>query len=244
MGIELIVEDNADAASSRAADIVAAAISRKPRLSVVFATGNSPMALYAELARRQAEGLVDARGVKAFQLDAYLGTADTDPRSLFGWMDRAVLQPLSIPPERVVRFPERIDDPQAACEAFAQEIERSGGFDLSILGLGPNGHLGFNEPPSDETATTRAIGLTPESVASNAVYWGGEDHVPRGALTVGMDALLAARQTVLVVLGARKHAILHAALEGPVTPDVPASFLQGAANVTVVADRAAWTGRD
>ena len=102
--------------------------------------------------------------------------------------------------------------------------------------------LGFNEPPADPQSSTRMVDLTEESIESNARYWGGRDQVPRRALTAGMAALLTARQTLLLVSGPHKHDILHRTVEGAVTSEVPASYLQGAANVTVIADRAAWHG--
>ena len=242
MAIEVVVEKDAERASETGARLFAAMLRRNPRLTAVLATGNTPMGLYARLAAMQAAGEVDARGMTVFQLDAYLGVSDDDPRSLYGWMDRSFLTPLAIPPSQIVRFPEVVDDSDRACAAFAARIEAGGGFDLTVLGLGSNGHLGFNEPPSDAGSTTRVMRLTPESIASNAVYWGGEDRVPRLSMTVGMDALMGSRKIVLVVLGAHKRDILRRSVEGPVTPDVPASFLQRAADVTVIADEAAWSG--
>src|SRR5205807_8145018 len=118
----------------------------------------------------------------------------------------------------------------------------AGGYDLSVLGLGPNGHLGFNEPPCDAEVPTRMVELTEASIESNTHYWGGRERVPRRAVTAGMAQLLAARQTLLVVSGAHKREILLRAVIGPITPDVPASYLQQVANVTVLADRAAWSG--
>lgn len=240
--MEVVVERDAEGVSETGARLVADMLRRKPCLTAVLATGNTPMGLYGRLAAMQAAGEVDASQMTVIQLDAYLGVTDDDARSLFGWMDRSVLTPLGIPTSNVVRFPEVVDDPDRECAAVAARIEAAGGVDLTVLGLGPNGHLGFNEPPSDASATTRVVRLTPESIVSNAVYWGGEDTVPRLSMTVGMDALIKSRKTLLVVLGAHKRAILRRSVEGPVTPDVPASFLQRAPDVTVVADEAAWIG--
>jgi glucosamine-6-phosphate deaminase len=132
-----------------------------------------------------------------------------------------------------------VEDLTEMCCAYDEAVAQEGGLDLSVLGLGPNGHLGFNEPPADPDSSTRVVTLSPESVTSNARYWGASDRVPRKAVTAGMRVLLAARHTVLVVSGAHKRDILRRALVGPETPDVPASFLRRAAGVTVVADRAA-----
>jgi glucosamine-6-phosphate deaminase len=186
--------------------------------------------------------LIDTSRLRVFQLDAYLGLAPNDPRALFGWTRRSFIEPLGIAEANVVRLAGDAPDPWEACHRYEAAVREVGGFDISILGLGPNGHIGFNEPPSPPDAPTRLVDLTPESIVSNARYWGGEEQVPRRALTCGMNLLLASRRTLLVVSGAHKHQILHRAVEGPQTPEVPASYLQSASNVTVLADRAAWQG--
>ncbi|HET7095242.1 MAG TPA: 6-phosphogluconolactonase, partial [Thermomicrobiales bacterium] len=149
------------------------------------------------------------------------------------------LTPWRVPPQQVTRLPSRSDDFTAACGAYEAALEAAGGLDLCILGIGPNGHLGFNEPPVARDAPTRVVELTPASIASNAAYWGGADQVPRRAITAGMRVILSARQTILLASGEHKRDILRQALTGPVTPDVPASYLQTIDGVSVYADRAA-----
>lgn len=241
--MRVIVTDDHEAMSRTAADALAAAIAAKPDATVLVATGNTPMRLYEELADRRQRGQLDTSRLRAFQLDEYLGLAANDRRSLFGWMRRAFVEPLGIPAGQVVRLAGDAADPATACAAFDGAVAAAGGIEISILGLGPNGHLGFNEPPSAADAATRIVELTPESVESNGPYWGGTDEVPRRALTAGMNTLLAARQTLLVVSGAHKRNILDLAVTGPMTAEVPASFLQEAAGVTIFADRAAWGDR-
>ena len=240
--MELIIVDDYETLSRRSADWLMEAIRQKPDAAIVAATGDTPMGMYRELAERRSRGLIDTSRLHVFQLDAYLGLAPDDRRSLFGWMHRSLIEPLGISETNVVRLAGDAPDPSEACRAYAAAVREAGGFDISILGLGPNGHLGFNEPPSPADAPTRVVDLTPESMISNARYWGGEEHVPRQALTCGMDLLLSARRTLLVVAGAHKHQILQRAIEGPQTPEVPASYLQRASDVTVLADRAAWQG--
>lgn len=238
--MELLIVDDYEALARAGADWMAAAIATQPDAAIVVATGDTPMGVYRELAARRARGLIETARLRVFQLDAYLGLAPDDRRSLYGWMYRSFIEPLGIPEANVVRLPGDAPDPEAVCAAYDAAVRHTGGFDLSILGLGPNGHLGFNEPPSPPDAPTRIVDLTPESIVSNARYWGGADQVPRRALTCGMNLLLAARRTLLVVSGAHKRDILHRAVRGPVTPEVPASYLQTAPRVTVLADRAAW----
>ncbi|MBB6015030.1 glucosamine-6-phosphate deaminase [Deinococcus radiopugnans] len=224
----LDIQPNPEQLAQAAADFISAQVKAKPDLSVLVATGHTPMPTYAELARRVRAGEVNFSRVTAVQLDEYLGIDDDDPRSLWSWMRRSFVAPLGL--TRTVR----LDSPRQ----FEAAIRELGGLDLAILGLGPNGHLGFNEPPSPPDAPTRTLALTPASLASNAAYW-GELAVPTGAITAGMDVILAARQTLLLVGGAHKREVLHAALERPETPEVPASFLRRTA-LTVIADEAAW----
>jgi glucosamine-6-phosphate deaminase len=237
--MDITVVEDAAALARAGADLVAATIRARPDAALVVATGETPMGVYRELAERRARGELETARLRVFQLDAYLGLAVDDRRSLYGWTLRSFVLPLGVPLANVVRLPGDAVDPEAACRAYAAAAREAGGFDLAILGLGPNGHLGFNEPPSPADAPTRLVDLTPESVASNARYWGGEDQVPRRALTCGMDLLLAARRALLVVSGAHKRDILRSAVDGPETPDVPASYLRRSPSATVLADRAA-----
>lgn len=238
--MRLIVADNYDAMSRSAADELVSVITNRPLASVMLATGNTPMGLYQELANRRRKGQFDASRLRVFQLDEYLGLGPNDRRSLYGWMLRSFVEPLGISIENVVRLPTNSDDPDAACAAFEKTILAAGGIDVAILGLGPNGHLGFNEPPAAADSPTRVVDLTSASIQSNGPYWGGTEQVPRRALTTGMRILLGARQTLLVVSGAHKRDILSRTVSGPITPNVPASLLQTAPNVVVLADRAAW----
>lgn len=209
------------------ADWLAHRITRKPDLTILVATGQTPMGMYGHLAARVQAGTLDCSRVTAVQLDEYMGLEPDDPRSLRGWMERAFVFPLGI--RNVVP----LDDPAT----FTARLRDLGGLDVAVLGLGPNGHLGFNEPPSSPDAPTREVTLTPESLESNRGYWDGLA-VPTQAITAGMDVILAARETLLLVSGTHKQAILGAALDGPQTPDVPASFLRRTA-LTVLADREA-----
>jgi len=237
--MRLIVTKDYAAMSDAAADYVADFIRTNPDASLTPATGSTPVGLYEELALRRQRGRLDASRLRIFQLDEYLGIAADDSRSLYGWLQRALLQPMGIPTDNVVSLPGNAPDPLAACHAYHAAVVAAGGLDLALLGLGPNGHLGYNDPPADANSTTRLLKLSESSLQGAANYFGGYDRVPRQALTMGMDLLLAARHKLLVVSGAHKREILRQALLGPVTPDVPASYLQQAANVTVIADEAA-----
>jgi glucosamine-6-phosphate deaminase len=237
--VNLIELENARQVSRVAALLTASLLRSRPSMNVVAATGNTPMATYRELSELQRAGMFSARDLRLFQLDEYVGVGPSDPRSLVAWTRRAFARPLGIPDERFVHFASDDDDPEEACERYQRAVAALGGFQLAILGLGPNGHLGFNEPPSGPEAATRVVPLAPESLSSNARYWGGAHPVPTHAMTAGMDILLASQLIVLLVVGAEKRSILRRVLTGSVSSEVPASHLRERANAIVIADRAA-----
>jgi glucosamine-6-phosphate deaminase len=232
--IRVVVADDYEALSQTAADAIAATLARKPDALLLLATGDTPMGAYRELAERHARGELDTSQLVAAQLDEYAGLAENDRRSLLGWMQRSFLEPLDVPEERTIRLDARSAEPDVVCREYDAAVAAAGGFELAILGLGPNGHLGFNEPPIERDAPTRLVPLTRESIRSNARYWGDEGDVPREALTCGMASILQARQVLLVVSGPHKREILRRTLTEPPTPDVPASWLQQAAGEVVV----------
>jgi len=237
--LSIVVVTDPEELACVGADLVAEEIAANPTSRIVVPTGRTPLGLYRELGRRREGGAFDMSEATVFQLDEYLGIGPEDRRTLFGWMDRSFLSPLGIPDAHVVRLPTG-GDLERACAAYDREVAGNGGYDLAILGLGANGHLGFNEPPVDRAAPTREVVLSAESIASNGNYWGVADDVPPRAVTIGMGPLLAARRILLVVSGTGKHAIVHRAVHGPVSPAVPASYLQDADDVTVLTDRSAW----
>jgi glucosamine-6-phosphate deaminase len=237
----IIAEDYAALSQAAAAQIAMTAVVN-PTAAVVVATGNTPVGTYKALAVMQGEGKFDPSGWKVFQLDEYLGLAKDDKRTLWGWMERMFVDPLGLDAARITRLPCDTADADASCKAYDAAVAQAGGFDLAILGLGPNGHLAFNEPPADEHAPTRALTLSEESLASNSAYWGGRDQVPLRAMTAGMAPLLAAKRVVLLVSGKGKHDIFKRVTQGSVTADVPASFLQRHPNVLVICDRDAAYG--
>lgn len=236
-GVRLTVTDRGADFDAAGAALIAEAIEPVPGAAVVVATGRTPMGVYARLARELRAGT--ASTLRVFQLDEYVGVTPEDRRSLAAWTRRSFVEPLGVDPRSVVWLDGLADDLRAVCRDYDDAVEAAGGLDLAVLGLGPNGHLGFNEPPSDPSSPTRVVSLSEASMASNAGYAPGLP-VPATALTAGLDVLLAARRVVLLVSGAGKNDIVHRALEGPVTPAIPASFLQHHPELHVLVDRDAW----
>ena len=237
--MKIIVTKDYAALSQAVADFVADFVKAKPGAALVLPTGESPLGLYRELIARYQRGTFDPSQLRIFQLDEYLGVAPDDEHSFYDWIQHAFLKPLAIPADHLVGLAGDTTDPAAACRAYHEAVMAAGGLDLALLGLGPNGHLGYNDPPADAATPTRVLDLSESSLQGSARHFGGLDRVPRQALTCGMDLLLGAKQKLLMVAGAHKREILRQTIEGPVTPQVPASYLQRAEHVTLIVDEAA-----
>lgn len=244
--MKLIVVEDYAALSQAAADWVVTQIAAKPEAIAVFPTGNTPIGLYDVLRQRREAGQVDASGLQVRLLDEYADLAPEDPYTFANWLTRKFLQPMAIPPAQLVTLPRKSPQIAVDCARYDAELAAAGGLDFAVLGLGPNGHLGYNDPPAADDAPTRLLNLSDSSIETSVDYFDGDRaRVPHQAITLGMAPLLAARQLLLIVSGAGKRTILHQSLSGPITPEVPASYLQQVADkVTVIADRAAYGAKE
>ncbi|MDX2185823.1 MAG: 6-phosphogluconolactonase [Opitutaceae bacterium] len=235
----VVLKDPQSVADTSAAWVAKALLNPSVR-NVQPAMGNSPQELYARLPRLLAGHLDEVRArLRVYQMDEYADLLPGDDRLLATWMAKTFTGPLGISRENVFYLLGFGSDPEASCRAFDFHLEGAGGLDVLVAGLGPNGHVGFNEPPSAPDTPSRMVPLAPESIRSNATYWGGEDRVPPHAVTTGLGPMLRARATVFVVNGAHKRNILEQTLLGPVSDLVPASHFREQNNVVLVADRAA-----
>jgi glucosamine-6-phosphate deaminase len=231
---------DAQAAGGAAADVVSAAIDGDPNAAISFPTGATPLAMFDVLAARAARGEIDFSGISVYCLDEYVAVTVEDPNSLTRWLWDAFLSRIGIRPDQLHTLPVTADDPVAAAAEVDEAIASRGGLDLAILGLGPNGHIGYNEPGSSADSRTRVITLTPESRSQASAYWEGALQIPDRAMTMGVGTLLEAKQIVLLVTGEAKADMLRRSLEEPMSADVPASWLRIAGpRLTVIADEAA-----
>jgi len=228
------------AASEAAADVVTSVIHDNPYAAISFPTGSTPLGMFDVLAARAARGEIDFSNVTVFCLDEYIGVTVEDPNSLTRWLWDALLTRIGITPDRLHTLPVIANDPVAAATEYEEAITARGGLDLAILGLGPNGHVGYNEPGSSADSRTREIALTPESLTQASAYWEGAVAIPGQAMTIGVGTLLESKQILLLVTGDAKAGILRRALEEPMSADVPASWLRIAGpRLSVIADEAA-----
>ncbi|MFI7581188.1 glucosamine-6-phosphate deaminase [Kocuria kalidii] len=240
--MDVVVVPTAVDVATYAADLVAARIAAEPGMVLGVATGSSPVGIYRELARRRTEGTLELSHLTCFALDEYVGLAPGHPRSYAAYLDREIARPWGLASSRV-RVPEASrPDLEAAAAEYEQEIAAAGGIDLQILGIGTNGHIGFNEPISSLSSRTRVAALTAQTRTDNARFFDGPDDVPTRCLTQGLGTILEARQVVLVAQGERKAAAVAAAVEGPVAARCPASVLQFHPRTVLVLDEAAASG--
>ncbi len=237
----VVVVADAHAVSLQAAAIVAALVAARPRAVLGLAAGTTPVGLYHELGRRHAGGL-DFAGITAFALDDYLDLAPGHPAGLDRVFHDHLLAGTNLPPSALHLPGNGIGpgaDLAAACAAFEAAIAAAGGIDLQILGIGGNGHIGFNEPGCSLAGRTRPVRLSAATRAANAGAFPPGEAVPEAAVTLGIGTILAARRILLLATGAAKAAVVAAAIEGPVTARLPASALQLHPDATVLLDEAA-----
>jgi glucosamine-6-phosphate deaminase len=238
--MEVIIRPDADRAARLVARLIARELRANPSLVIGLATGRTMERVYDELARKHRDEKLDFSLCRTFNLDEYVGLAPDDPRSYRGYMNRCLFTRVNLDP-RNTHLPDGMaPDYAAAARRYEDLIRKAGGIDLQLVGIGEDGHIGFNEPLSALRSRTREKALTPATIAQNAPFFGGDPaNVPRRAITMGVGTILDADQIVMLVTGAAKADILARAVEGPITAMVTASALQLHPCCKVVVDEAA-----
>jgi glucosamine-6-phosphate deaminase len=228
--------DLARAVGERFATLLAA----KPDAVLGLATGRTPLATYAELRHLHLAGQADFSRASTFNLDEFAGIGPTHPGSFRRYMDMKLFDSINIDRARIHFLDGLASDTEAECARYEAEIDRSGGIDLQMLGIGANGHIGFNEPGEDLVARTHRVRLHETTRRDNATQFGGDmTAVPHEALSMGMGTILKGATILLMATGARKARCVERAIIGPVTTRLPASFLQLHRDVDLYLDRAA-----
>jgi glucosamine-6-phosphate deaminase len=236
--MEVIIQPSAMDAAHLAARIIADLVRRKPHAVLGLATGATPPATYAELVRMQQRGELDLRRIITFNLDEFVGLDEYHRCSCHRYMKEHLFDPIGLPRTQIHIPPALASDVPAACHAYEQSIAAAGGIDLQLLGIGPDGHIGFNEPTSSLASRTRIKTLAASTVtAQQAIF--GDDPVPRHVITMGIGTIRDARHCVLVATGAHKADAVARTVEGPVSAMVPASALQHHPETTVIVDEEA-----
>jgi len=234
---EIVIVADAAAAGAIVADEIARLVRANPEAVLGLATGSTPVPVYAALPSRLAG--VDVSHVRGFALDEYVGLDPAHPESYRSVLTREVVEPLGLDPARVFVPNGSLDGIEHAGDDYERVLAEAGGVDLQILGIGTDGHIGFNEPGSSFASATRVKTLTRQTRQDNARFFDSIDDVPRHCITQGLGTILRARHLVLLAFGKGKAEAVAGAVEGPVTASLPASAIQLHPHATVVIDDAA-----
>ena len=225
--------------SRKAANIISAQVIMKPNCVLGLATGSTPIGTYAQLVEWYNKGDLDFSEVTTVNLDEYKGLPRTNDQSYYYFMHQHLFDRVNIDPERT-NVPNGMEpDAEKECGRYEELIRSLGGVDLQLLGLGHNGHIGFNEPGEAFEKETHCVDLTESTIEANKRFFASADDVPKQAYTMGIKTIMQAKKILIVVNGENKADIVKRAFFGPVTPEVPASILQLHNDVTLVGDEAA-----
>lgn len=230
--------------SRKAANMISAQVIMKPNCILGLATGSSPVGTYKQLIERYEKGDLDFSNVTSINLDEYKGLGAEDDQSYRYFMNTNLFDHINIDKARTF-VPNGLEpDSAKACEDYNKIIDTSGGIDLQLLGLGHNGHIGFNEPADTFASGTHCVDLTESTIAANTRFFASEADVPRQAYTMGIRNIMQARKVLVVVSGRDKAEILKKVVCGPITPQVPASVLQLHRDAVIIADEEAMSLMD
>jgi glucosamine-6-phosphate deaminase len=230
-------------AATACAAFIAAEVRARPESVIGLPTGRSPINFYKALVALRERGELELSRATTFNLDEFLGLSPDDPTSFRAYMERHLLRHVNLAPERIHFFDGGAPDAESECARYDAAVAAAGGFDLVLLGIGPNGHIAFNEPGESLRATSHRVLLSRETRQTLAPLVGDDaSRVPMAALTLGVAPLIQARQVHLLAFGANKAAQVTAMVHGPITPRCPASFLQLHPNVHLWLDTVAASG--
>lgn len=230
--------------SYTAARLIAAQVVSKPDSVLGLATGSSPVGTYQKLIQWHKAGILDFSGCSAVNLDEYVGLTKDDPQSYAYFMRTNLFDQINLPESRR-NIPDGTDpDAEKECARYDKVIKDLGGIDLQLLGIGRNGHIGFNEPGDAFVRDTNCVELTQSTIEANKRFFDREEDVPRRAYTMGVGAIMLAKKVLLIASGEDKAEAVRATVQGPITPRVPASILQLHRDFVLVGDEGALSGLD
>ena len=237
--MEFIVTKNYEEMSRKAADVIASLVASKPDCTLGLATGSTPEGLYAQLVKDYEDGKISFKDVTTFNLDEYRGLDHDHVQSYHYFMAKHLFDNVDIDKD-ATHVPDGSNpDADAACAEYEAAIKAHGGVDIQLLGLGHNGHIGFNEPNTEFVKETNCVKLTQSTIEANSRLFDSIDEVPTEAYTMGIGTIMRAKKVLVVANGKGKAEIVKKAFFGPVTPEVPASVLQFHPDVTVIVDEEA-----
>ena len=237
--MKIIKAKTYDELSRKAANVISSQIILKPNSVLGLATGSSPIGTYDQLIERYRQGDLDFSQIKTVNLDEYLGLDRSNDQSYYYFMNHHLFEHVNIVPENT-HIPNGMEqDTEKACADYEAIVQSLGGIDLQLLGLGNNGHIGFNEPGTPFETRTHCVALAESTIQANSRFFEKLEDVPTKACTMGTKTIMSAKKILIIVNGAGKADIVNKAFFGPVTPEVPASILQMHPDVTLIADEEA-----
>ena len=239
--MNLIICENYEEMSKAAADLVAQQLEDKPNSVLGLATGSTPVRMYEILGEMNKDGKVDFKDASSFNLDEYYPIGADNDQSYHYFMEKNLFSKINIPKERTHILDGMCDDTKEECQNFEKMIKASGGIDLQILGIGQNGHIGFNEPNQNLKSMTHLTDLTQNTIVANSRFFDDISDVPTQALTMGIGTILKAKKIVLLANGANKHKAVRSLLTPDISTEIPASMLKVHPDVTLICDRAAYS---
>lgn len=237
--MQFIIEETYEDVSRAAADIIAEQIQSKPAAVLGLATGSTPIGTYEELIAKFKRGELSFKDITTFNLDEYAGLDGDHDQSYRWFMNYHLFDNVDIDKVRTHVPSGNSDDPEKMCEDYEKAIEEAGGVDLQLLGLGHNGHIGFNEPCDEFPVATHYVELTQSTIEANSRLFNSIDEVPTAAYTMGIGTIMKAKKVLLLATGEGKAEIVKKAFKGEVTPQVPASILQSHPDCTIILDKEA-----
>ncbi len=232
--MEIIETETRKELAQKAAQIISETVIKKPNCVLGLATGSTPLETYAELSEMNKAGKLDFSKVQTVNLDEYVGLSAEHEQSYAYFMDKNLFSKINIKKENTNIPNGMAQDLAKECERYDKLIDNLGGIDLQLLGIGNNGHIGFNEPDNEFTKNTHEVNLTDSTIKANSRFFEKESDVPKAALTMGIDSIMKAKKILLIAYGKEKFEILSKAIKGEVTPKIPASIIKLHSDVTVI----------
>lgn len=243
--MNIIIEENYEDLSRTAAELLEEEILRDKNIVLGLATGSTTKGMYRELVKKHKEEGLDFSNVKSFNLDEYIGLDPENPGSYWYFMQENFFKHINIKRENAIVPNGNVKDLERYCKDYDTIIKNAGGIDVQILGVGTNGHIGFNEPDKKLSAGTTVVELKDSTIKDNSRFFESIDEMPRTAITMGIGSILKAKKIILLANGVKKHDAINKLLnETTIYTEFPLSFLRAHPNVTVIIDKEAYSGKE
>lgn len=237
--MRIIIEKDYQTLSKKAALILASQITLKPNSNLGLATGGTPLAMYKNLIKMYKKDEIDFSKVQTFNLDEYCGLSESNPNSYHYYMNHNFFNQINIKKDRINIPNGNAKNLNKECREYENSIKKAGGIDLQVLGIGSNGHIGFNEPAKNLNVNTEIVKLTKETITANSRFFESKADVPKRAISMGIATILKSNRIILLASGKNKAEAIKKTVSGKISTQIPASLLQTHPNITMLLDQGA-----